>query len=94
VSPTRPTAPPGASGPVNGTTSYTYSNLGKVTKITDRLGNATSYSYDQLGDLADQTDPGGRHLDLHLRHRREQISVTDPTGAQPRPPTGLGRALA
>jgi RHS repeat-associated protein len=74
--------PPGATGPVNGTTTYTYDNLGQESSVTDPLGGKTQMKYDQLGDLASQTDADGGTWTYTYDPAGEQTSVTDPTGAQ------------
>jgi YD repeat-containing protein len=83
VSVTEPSyTPPGASSPVNGTTTIAYDNLGQETNETDPLGNTTKYGYDQLGDRTSETDPGGGVTASTYDVAGEQTSVTDPTGAQ------------
>ena len=74
--------PPGSSGPVNGTTSATYNNLGLEASETDPLGNTTKFGYDQLGDEVSRIDPGGGLTISTYDPAGEQTSVTDPTGAQ------------
>ncbi|MBV9449023.1 MAG: hypothetical protein JO345_24310, partial [Streptosporangiaceae bacterium] len=74
--------PPGASSPVNGTTSFTYDHLGQETSSTDPLGDKTTYAYDQLGDRASRTEPGGGTWTYAYDPAGDQTSVTDPTGAQ------------
>ncbi|HLJ98656.1 MAG TPA: RHS repeat-associated core domain-containing protein, partial [Streptosporangiaceae bacterium] len=86
--------PPGASGPVGGTTTTSYNNLGLETSQTDPLGNKTAFTYDQLGDKATQTDPGGGTWVYTYDPAAEQTSVTDPTGAQTQATySGLGQLV-
>jgi RHS repeat-associated protein len=86
--------PPGSSTPVNGTTTITYTKLGKQASVTDPLGNTTQETYDQLGDLASQTDPGGATWTYTYDPAGEQTSVTDPTGAQTQATyNGLGQMV-
>jgi RHS repeat-associated protein len=83
VSATDPSyTPPGASAPVNGTTSYTYNDMGQEMSETDPDGNVTSYTYDQLGDKATETDPNNGTWTYTYDPAGDQLSVTDPTGAQ------------
>ena len=49
--------PPGASSPVNGTTSYAYDEDGNLAQVTDPAGNVTSYTHDPLGDVTSVTEP-------------------------------------
>jgi RHS repeat-associated protein len=74
--------PPSASGPVGGTATTVYNNLGLETSVTDPLGNMTGYGYDQLGDKTSQTDPGGGTWTYTYDPAADQLSVTDPTGAR------------
>jgi len=73
---------PGASSPVNGTTTYTYNDMGEKTSQTDPDGNVTAYTYDQLGHEASETEPGGGTWTFTHDPAGDQLSVTDPTGAQ------------
>jgi RHS repeat-associated protein len=86
--------PPGASSPVNGTTTFGYDSLGQEISQTDPDGNVTKYAYDQLGDKASQTDPGSGVWNYTYDPAGEQLSVTDPTGAQTQATyDALGRLL-
>jgi len=83
ISDTSPSyTPPGATAPINGTTTATYNSLGKVTSQTDPLGNVTRFSYDQLGDLASQTDPDGGVWTYTYDPAGQQTGVTSPDGAK------------
>ena len=77
-----PYTPPGATAPVNGTSTEQYDSLGQVTSKTDADGNTTHYSYDQLGDQTGQTDPDNGVTTTSFDADREQLSRTGPTGAQ------------
>ncbi|HEX5495264.1 MAG TPA: LamG-like jellyroll fold domain-containing protein [Mycobacteriales bacterium] len=77
-----PYTPPGASTPVNGTSTEQYNSLGQVTSKTDADGNTTTFSYDQLGDQTGQTDPNGGVTTTSYDADREQLSQTGPTGAR------------
>lgn len=77
-----PYTPPGATAPVNGTSTEQYNALGEVTSKTDADGNTTHYSYDQLGDQTSQTDPDTAVTTTSYDADHEQLARTGPTGAQ------------
>ncbi|WP_159012053.1 FG-GAP-like repeat-containing protein [Streptomyces sp. NRRL F-5123] len=83
---------PGSDTPVHVTGTTTYDALGQVHTVADAFGNTTTYTYDQLGHLTQQTQPGllkadgtredGGVSSFGYDLDGEQLSATDPTGAQ------------
>jgi RHS repeat-associated protein len=61
--------------------SVEYDNIGRVTRVTDALGDATSYTYDALDRLTRQTNPDGGTFRYGYSLAGDLTSATDPTGA-------------
>ncbi|MEU4244347.1 LamG-like jellyroll fold domain-containing protein [Actinoplanes sp. NPDC026619] len=74
--------PPGATAAVNPRVAYAYDTLGRLTTLTDPLGNAQTYTYDQLGNQVATTLPDGRSTHTGYDADGEVLSVTDATGAR------------
>ncbi|WP_157856385.1 FG-GAP-like repeat-containing protein [Actinacidiphila yeochonensis] len=83
---------PGSDTPAHVTATTTYDALGQVHTTADAYGNTTTNTYDQLGNLTRQTQPGllnddgtredGGTASFSYDLDGEQLTATDPTGAQ------------
>ncbi|MFD8912157.1 RHS repeat-associated core domain-containing protein [Streptomyces sp. NPDC059575] len=85
---------PGSDTPLHVATTTEYDALGRVHSVTDGDGDTTTYGYDQLDNLVRRTDPtlagpdgnptNGGVWSYAYDLNGEQLSSTDPTGAEAR----------
>ena len=55
---------------------------GRITDITDPMGNVNHYAYDARGDLASHTDPSGNRTRFAYNRTHGLIEIRDPRGTQ------------
>ncbi|MFE0632520.1 RHS repeat-associated core domain-containing protein [Streptomyces sp. NPDC058864] len=65
-----------ATGPAT-TTHYDYDPAGRLTAVTDPVGNQWAYTYDQRGNKIADDDPDKGHTDYAYDDRNQLISSTD-----------------
>jgi choice-of-anchor C domain-containing protein len=56
---------------------------GRITTVTDPMGNAQTYAYDINGDLASHTDAEGRRTSFLYNYEHGLIEIQDPRGVRP-----------
>jgi YD repeat-containing protein len=56
---------------------------GRITTVTDPMGNAQTYAYDINGDLASHTDAEGRRTSFLYNYDHGLIEIQDPRGIRP-----------
>ena len=56
---------------------------GRITTVTDPLGNAQTYAYDINGDLGSHTDAEGRRTGFLYNYDHGLIEIQDPRGIRP-----------
>jgi YD repeat-containing protein len=62
---------------INGTISFTYDTLKRLTSLTDVYGKTISYAYDKNGNLTALTYPGGNVVNYQYDNADRLASVTD-----------------
>jgi fibro-slime domain-containing protein/RHS repeat-associated protein len=62
---------------------FTRDSLGRITQITDPLGNAMVYTYDANGDLINFRDRENKISTFTYNSRHGMLSMVDPRGKQP-----------
>lgn len=62
---------------------FTRDSLGRITQITDPLGNAMVYSYDANGDLVTFRDRKSQTTTFTYNSSHGLLSIVDPRGKQP-----------
>jgi len=62
------------------TTSFEYDLLGRLTKVTDALGNETGYTYDERGHKLTETDAKGNTTSWGYDHLGRMVRHTLPLG--------------
>ncbi len=68
--------------PADYTTTYAYDAAGRLTSVTDALGDSTSYAYDAAGNKTSVTDLDGHTTTTAYNADNQPVSVTTPTGAE------------
>ena len=61
-------------------THFEYNRNGRVTRITDALGNSVSFVYDALGRIIEEIDQGGNRRRFEYNANGQVIRFTDPLG--------------
>jgi RHS repeat-associated protein len=56
---------------------------GRITTVTDPMGNAQTYAYDINGDLASHSDAEGRRTSFLYNYDHGLIEIQDPRGVRP-----------
>ncbi|EXI66571.1 MAG: Cell wall-associated polypeptide CWBP200 [Candidatus Accumulibacter adjunctus] len=56
---------------------------GRISTVTDPMGNAQTYAYDINGDLASHTDAEGRRTSFLYNYEHGLIEIQDPRGVRP-----------
>jgi len=68
---------------LSGTTTFEYTALGRVRKVTDPYGHVVQYTYDEHGNLAQMTYPGGHTVIYGYDALNRLSSVLDWVNANP-----------